>query len=195
MTFACAPVCFAENKPSMYSAYSRSSSLRWGKRNVTALDALRKADDHSAPVLICRFDSATENTTSAAPKRPFLSSSSWTKCIAERTWLRSMDSPRRSLSHCEDGIPSGRLLATHRSDLTPDKSSLNCHKVLQVSIQLLLRAELTAQSYQGISSSRALRLVTRGSPSSSSCSPLDTRSMRSSRYSLDEVLHLVAGSL
>ena len=149
-----------------------------------AFDILLKAADHSLPVLTCRFDSATVKTTSALPKRPFLSSSSWTKCMEERIWWRSTDSPRRIRSHWEGGIPSGRLLATRRSDLTPDRSSLNWSRIRQVSIQLVLREEPEEELYQGISSSLALLRATRCSVSSPSRSPWDTRSRRSSTSSL-----------
>ena len=172
----------------MCSAYSSSSSLRWGKRKVTALDILLKAEDHSLPVLICRFDSATVNTTSALPKRPFLSSSSWIKCMEERIWWRSTDSPRRIRSHWEEGIPSGRLLATRKSDLTPERSSLNWSRVRQVSTQLILRGESDVELYQGMSSSLALLRATRCSISSPSSSPWDTRSKRSSTSSLTRFL-------
>ena len=146
--------------------------------------ALQNAVDHSDLVLTCRLASATAKTTSADPKCPFLSSSSWTKCIEERIWLRSRDSPRSNLSHWEEGMPSGRLLATRKRALTPAGSSLNWRRVRQVSTQLLLRAELTAGSNHGISSSRVLRLTTSCSPSSSSTgSPLETRLRKSSTLS------------
>ena len=180
----CALDCLAEKSPSICSAYSSSSSLRWGKRNTTPLDILLKAADHSAPVLTCLFDSAMANTTSVAPTQPFLSSSRWTKCMVERIWLRSTDSPRSIRSHWEDGIPSGRSLATRKRDLTPDRSSLNCNKVRQVSAQLVLRADITALLYHGISSSFAHLLTTLGPSSSSSRSPLETCSKISSTSSL-----------
>ena len=128
-----------------------------------AFDILLNADDHSTPVLTCRLDSATENTTSAFPKRPFLSSSSWIKCMEERIWLRSTDSPQRILSHWDEGIPSGRSLATHKRALTPERSSLNLNKVRQISTQLGLWLELREGLNQGMSSSLA-RFLADSSP-------------------------------
>ena len=154
-----------------------------GKRKVTAFDIRLKADDHSEPDLTCRLDSATANTTSAPPKRPFLSSLSWIKCMDERIWLRSTDSPRRILSHWVEGIPSGRLLATRKRVLTPDRSSLNWRRVLQVSMQLALRDELREGLNHGISSSLTRFRGTLGSWSSPSGSPLETWSKRSSTSS------------
>ena len=149
--------------------------------------ALRNVVDHSDPVLTCHLASAMAKTTSADPKHPFLSSSSWTKCIEERIWLRSRDSPQSNLSHWEEGVPSRRLLATRKRALTPAGSSLNWRRVQQVSTQLLLRAELMAGSNHGISSSWVLRLTTHCSPSSSSSSstssPLETQSRKSSTSS------------
>ena len=145
----------------MCSAYSDNSSFRWRNRNTTAFAICLNAADHSPPVLTCRLDSATAKTTSAPPTCPFLSSLNWIKCIDERIWWRSTDSPRRILSHCDEGIPSGRLLATRRRALTPDKSSLNWKRVLQVSTQLPLLDELGDEICQGMSSSFTLFLMTR----------------------------------
>ena len=125
MTFEWALTCLAAKRPLIYSAYSSNSSLRWGKRNEVALDALWKAVDHSDSVLTCCLASVMAKTTSADPMRPFLSSSSWIKCIEERIWLRSTDSPQSNRSHWEEGIPSGRLFATRKRALTPAGSSLN----------------------------------------------------------------------
>ena len=184
MTLEWAFACFAEKRPSICSAYSDNSSLRWGKRKVTAFDILLYAEDQSPPVLTCRLDSATAKTTSVPPTCPFLSSSIWIKCMAERIWWRSTDSPRRIRSHWVEGIPSGRLLATRRSDLTPGKSSLNWRSILQVSTQLPLLDELGFALYQGISSSLALFLTTRcstSSPSNSSPEIWSKSSLTSSR--------------
>ena len=80
-------------------------------------------------------------------------------------------------------MPSRRLLAIRKRALTPAGSLLNWRRVRQVSTQLLLHAELTAGSNHGISSSQVLRLTTRCSPSSSTGSPLETRSRKSSTSS------------
>ena len=183
MTLEWAFVCLAEKSPSMCSAYSDNSSLRWGKRNETAFDIRLYAEDQSPPVLTCRLDSATAKTTSVPPTRPFLSSSSWIKCMAERIWWRSTDSPRRIRSHWVEGIPSGSLSATRKSDLTPGKSSLNWRRILQVSTQLPLLDELEVDLYQGISSSLALFLTIRCWTSSPSNSSPDTWSRSSSTSS------------
>ena len=90
-----------------------------------------------------------------------------------------MVSPQSNQSHWEVGIPSGRLFATHKSDLTPDKSSLNCCRVLHVSMQLLFLVELAETLNQGILSSRTFHLMTQGPPSSSSGSPLEIWSSKS----------------
>ena len=106
---------------------------------------------------------------SASPRRPVLSSSGTVWWSEAKIWLRSMASPLRILSHCDEGIPGGESSATLMKNLALATSRLKARNSLRVSAQLgLLEVELEGFLYQGISDSTSFCRFGRLSPSDSS---------------------------
>src|ERR1700678_861697 len=85
------------------------TSMGKGKGDSFRSSSLLQHKDHSAAVKILFFGSATPKVISVSPKRPFLSSSGITWWSDAKTWLRSIASPLRMRSHCEEGIPLGEF--------------------------------------------------------------------------------------